>query len=91
MELIKGRSSKVKIRDHLNNYNHGQAERYANTRQDTRSQQRHANYYPDLERLTEGVTVQLWASTPAVQVLNHTLSMELSSCATGQCSDVPQC
>ena len=91
MELIKGRSNKVKIQYHLNNYNHGQAERYANTRKDTRSQQRRVNYYPDQERLIKGVTVQLWASTPPVQVLNHTLSMELSSCATRQCSDVLQC
>lgn len=43
MELIKGRSNKVKIQDHLNNYNHEQAERYANTTQDARSQQRHVN------------------------------------------------
>lgn len=48
MELIQGRSNKLKIQDHLNNYNHGQAERYTHTRQDTRSQQRHVNYYPDL-------------------------------------------
>jgi len=48
MELVKGRSNKVNIQDHLNNYNHGQAERDANTRQDTRSQQRRVNYYPDL-------------------------------------------
>lgn len=36
---FKGRSSKIKIQNHLNNHNHGQVERYASPWQDTRSQE----------------------------------------------------
>lgn len=35
---------------------HGQAERDRNTRQDSGCEWRHVNYYPDLERLTAGVS-----------------------------------
>lgn len=51
------------------------------THDKTQVLQRHLNYYPDLEGLTEGAKAQLWTSTPPVQVQNNTSS---SSCATGQ-------
>lgn len=35
---------------------HGQAERDRNTRQDSGCEWRHVNYYPDLKRLTAGVS-----------------------------------
>lgn len=48
------------------------------THDKTQVLKRHLNYYPDLE--TGGANVQLWTSTPPVQVLNNIFS---SSCATG--------